>query len=46
MLEKVTGSDRNAFMQEAHYDILLHTELIARDSERIGSAFYIDESAC
>jgi hypothetical protein len=46
MLEKVTGGDRNAFMPEANHDILLHTKLIARDGERIGSAFYIDESAC
>jgi hypothetical protein len=31
-------------MQEAHPDILLHTEFIARDGERIGAAFHIDKS--
>jgi hypothetical protein len=31
-------------MQEAHLDILLHTEFITRDGERIGAAFHIDKS--
>lgn len=30
-------------MQETHPDILLHTEFIARDGERTGSSFHIDE---
>ena len=43
VLEKVARSDRNAFMQEADHDILLHAKLIARDSEGIGSSFHIDK---
>lgn len=30
-------------MQETHPDILLHTEFIARDRERIGSSVHIDK---
>lgn len=30
-------------MQKTHPDILLYTEFIARDGERIGSSFHIDK---